>query len=153
MSRAFVKEDTLAEDVVDRPVSPHPNYVTASGLAQIDAGLEKARQAHGAAQTSGDRAQLAKASSELRYWRARRGNAQLVKPDPSRTAVQFGSAVTIERDGRKQTFQIVGEDEADPSNGKISYASPLAGAVMNREVGETATFRESEVEIVAARHV
>jgi Transcription elongation factor, GreA/GreB, C-term len=43
--------------------------------------------------------------------------------------------VTIARDGRKQTFQIVGEDEADPSKGKISYVSPLARAIMNKEVG------------------
>ena len=152
MSRAFIKEDDLAEDVVDRPISPHPNYVTASGLAQIEASLDTARQAHAAAQTSGDRAELAKASSELRYWSARRGNAQVAKPDPSRTAVQFGSIVTIERDGRKQTFQIVGEDEADPSKGKISYVSPLARAVMNREVGDTARFRDSELELLAARH-
>jgi len=150
MSRAFVKEDALAEDVVDRPISPHPNYVTASGLAQIEAALETARQAHGAAQTGGDRAQLAKASSELRYWSARRGNAHVLKPDPSRNAVQFGSTVTIERDGRRQTFQIVGEDEADPSHGKISYVSPLARAVVNREVGDTVTFRDSEIVIVAA---
>ena len=152
MSRAFVKEDDLAEDVVDRPISPHPNYVTASGLAQIEASLDTARQAHAAAQTSGDRAELAKASSELRYWSARRGNAQVVRPDPSRTAVQFGSIVTIERDGRKQTFQIVGEDEADPSNGKISYVSPLAQAIMNREVGDTATFRDSEIDVLAVGH-
>jgi len=150
MSRAFVKEDALPEGVLDRTVSANPNYVTASGLAQIEAALETARQAHGAAQTSGDRAQLAKASNELRYWSARRGNAQVVKPDPSRNAVQFGSTVTIERNGRKQTFQIVGEDEADPSNGKISYVSPLARAVMNREVGDTVTFRDSEIVIVAA---
>jgi transcription elongation GreA/GreB family factor len=150
MSRAFVKEDALSEDVVHRPISPHPNYVTASGLAQIEAALNAARQAHGEAQTRGDRVQLAKASSELRYWSARRGNAQVLKVDPSRNAVRFGSTVTIERDGRKQTFQIVGEDEADPSNGKISYISPLARAVMNKEAGDTVMFRESEVEIVAA---
>lgn len=150
MSRAFVKEDALAEDVVDRPISLHPNYVTASGLAQIEAALETARQAHGAAQISGDRAQIAKASSELRYWSARRSNAQVLKPDPSRNAVQFGSTVTIERDGRRQTFQIVGEDEADPLDGKISYVSPLARAVVNREVGDTLTFRDTEIVVVAS---
>ena len=149
MSRAFVKEDALADNVLDRPISPHPNYVTASGLAQIEAALETARQAHAAAQRSGDRAQLAKASSELRYWSARRGNAQVVKAGPSRTAVQFGSIVTIERDKRKQTSQIVGEDEADPPNGKISYVSPLARAVMNRHVGDAAMARGSEIEIIA----
>ena len=152
MSRAFVKEDSLVEGTVDRPISPHPNYVTASGMAQIERELEAARLALSTAQSSGDRAQLAKASSDLRYWSARRGNAQRITPDAHRNAVQFGSIVTIERDGHRQTFQIVGEDEADPSNGKISYVSPMARAVMNREVGDTATFRDdSEIEIVSAR--
>jgi transcription elongation GreA/GreB family factor len=59
--------------------------------------------------------------------------------------------VTIIRNGQQQTFQIVGEDEADPSDGKISYVSPLARAVMNREAGEITAFREGEIEIVAIR--
>lgn len=150
MSRAFVKEDALTQDVVDRPISPHPNYVTVAGLKEIEQALEAAQRAHGAAQASGDRAELAKASSELRYWSARRGNAQIVTPDPGRTTVQFGSTVTIVRDGRKQTFQIVGEDEADPSQGKISYVSPLARAIMNKEVGDTAMLGQNEIELVAA---
>ena len=54
------------------------------------------------------------------------------------------------RDGRKQTFQIVGEDEADPSKGKISYVSPLARAIMNKEAGDTATLAGSEIELVTA---
>ncbi len=57
--------------------------------------------------------------------------------------------MTIARDGRKQTFQIVGEDEADPSKGKISYVSPLARALMNKEVGDTAMLGDSEIDIVA----
>ncbi len=143
-----MKEDAVTQDVGNRPISPHTNYVTATGLAQIERALEAARQAHGAAR-GGDRAELAKASSELRYWSARRGSARLLRPDPNRKAVQFGSTVTIARDGRKQTFQIVGEDEADPSKGKISYVSPLARAVMNKEVGDTAMLGDSEIDILA----
>jgi len=112
MSRAFVNEYALTDEVVDRPISPHPNYVTAAGLAQIERALEAAREAHAAAQIGADRAELAKAASELRYWSARRGSARVLTPDPNRTTVQFGNTVTILRDGREQTFQIVGEDEA-----------------------------------------
>jgi transcription elongation GreA/GreB family factor len=148
MSRAFVKEDAAVENVIDRPISSHPNYVTAAGLQQIELALEAARHAHAAAQTSGDRAELAKASSELRYWSARRGSAQLVTPDPTRNTVQFGSTVTNVRDGREQTFRIVGEDEADPAKGKISYVSPLARAIMNKDVGDTANLGDSEIEIL-----
>jgi transcription elongation GreA/GreB family factor len=150
MSRAFVNEDALPEDVVERPISNHPNYVTAEGLRHIERALEAAREAHGAAQVSGDRSELAKASSDLRYWSARRASARILKPDPSRQTVQFGSTVTIVRDGRRQTFQIVGEDEADPSKGKLSYVSPLAREIMNKEVGDTAMLGENKIEVVAA---
>jgi transcription elongation GreA/GreB family factor len=54
------------------------------------------------------------------------------------------------RNGRKQIFQIVGEDEADPSKGRISYVSPLARAIMNKEVGDTAMLGDSEIELLAA---
>jgi transcription elongation GreA/GreB family factor len=149
MSRAFVKEEALTEDVVDRPISSHPNYVTTAGLAQIEQALEAAREAHAAAQIDADRAEVAKASSDLRYWSARRASARVLTPDSSRKAVQFGSTVTIERDGRRQTFQIVGEDEAEPAQGKISYVSPLARAIMNREVGDAVTLGDSEIELIA----
>jgi transcription elongation GreA/GreB family factor len=102
MSRAFVKEDAAVQDVVDRPISPHPNYVTADGLAQIERALEAAQEAHGVAQASGHRAELVKAWSELRYWTARRSSARVATPDPIRDTVQFGSIVTIVRNGRKQ---------------------------------------------------
>jgi transcription elongation GreA/GreB family factor len=148
MSRAFVKEDAATEDMLDRPISPHPNYLTADGLAEIERSLEAARQTHSTAQVRGDRGELAKASREVRYWSARRGSARPVTPDPNRHTVQFGSAVTIVRDARKQTFRIVGEDEADPSDGKISYVSPPARAVMNKEAGETALLAESEIEMI-----
>jgi transcription elongation GreA/GreB family factor len=149
MSRAFVKEDAAVDDVLDRPISPNPNYVTAAGFEQIDKALGAARQAQAEAQISGDRAELASATSELRYWTARRSSARVLTPDPSRGTVQFGSTVTIVRDGRKQAFQIVGEDEAEPPKGKLSYISPLARALMNKEVGDTAMLGDGEIEIVA----
>jgi transcription elongation GreA/GreB family factor len=148
MSRAFVNEDVLTEDVY-RPISPNPNYVTAAGLRQIERALEAVHEAHGAAQASGDRIELAKTSSELRYWSARCASARVLTPDPTRHTVQFGSTVGIVPDGRKQIFQIVGDDEAEPSQGKISYVSPLARAIMNKEVGDTAMLGGSEIELLA----
>jgi transcription elongation GreA/GreB family factor len=149
MSRAFVNEDAVSEEVVDRPISPHPNYVTSAGLAQIQQSVDAAREAHGAAQISRDRAELAKATSELRYWSARRSSARVLTPDLNRDAVQFGSTVTIARDGRKQTFQIVGEDEAEPSKGKISYVSPVARAIINKKVGDSALLGQTEIVVMA----
>src|SRR6187402_2377616 len=56
MSRAFVNEDKAVEDLPDRPVSTHPNYVTVKGSALIDSALENARREHAEAQAHGDRA-------------------------------------------------------------------------------------------------
>src|ERR1700736_3660926 len=68
MSRAFINEDHFVEDLPDRPVSEHPNHVTARGLALIEAALALAQREHGSAQATGDREALAKAGRELRYW-------------------------------------------------------------------------------------
>ena len=150
MSRAFTREDDFVEDIPDRPISPHPNFVTERGLAQIETELQAAQHAFGQAQASSDRHALAKASRKLRYWNARRATAQKVTPDAVSDTVTFGSTVTIERDdGRSHTYQIVGEDEADPSRGSISYVSPLATALLGKTVGEVVHAGTSEAEIVA----
>jgi transcription elongation GreA/GreB family factor len=99
MGRAFVNEDNLVEEIPDRLISGHPNYVTPHGLARIDSALAIARREYGEAQASGNREGLAKSGRDLRYWSARRASAQLVTTDPDEDYVQFGSAVTITRDG------------------------------------------------------
>ncbi|WP_171524657.1 GreA/GreB family elongation factor, partial [Acinetobacter baumannii] len=74
---------------------------------------------------------LARASRDLRYYSARRNSAQLVVPPAGADTVGFGGSVTFDReDGRRQTFRIVGEDEADPSKGTISHVSPIARALI-----------------------
>ena len=149
MSRAFVKETDDAPELPDRPVSEHPNYVTERGLALIEAEFEKHRAALAAAQSAEDRDAIASASRELRYWTQRRNSAELQPKPTDNDVVRFGSRVTIERDdGRKQIFQIVGEDEADPSKGTLSYISPLASALIGREVGDTVKVGPGEAEIV-----
>ncbi len=157
MSVAFTKEGDLestAADLPDRPISPHPNLVTAAGLAALDAGLTEARAAYHAAQLAGDvqadRTAMARATRDLRYFTARRASAQLMETAADPDTVVFGGQVTFEReDGRKQTFRIVGEDEADPAQGSVSYVSPLARALLGRGVGDTAMVAGDEVEILA----
>ena len=150
MSRAFVNEDRFVEDLPDRPVSLHPNYVTPRGLQLIQAALDEARRNYGEAQASGDRENLASAGRDLRYWSARRASAQLLSTDPDIAGVQFGSTVTIARDdGREQTFGIVGEDEADPAKGTISHVSPLARALLRKAVGDVVRAGKDEAEIIA----
>jgi transcription elongation GreA/GreB family factor len=151
MSRAFVKDaDDTFDELPDRPVSPHSNLVTPEGLAAIEATLARLHEDHAAAQRLGDRAALATLARDLRYWTARRASAQLVAAPAHPDTVQFGSTVTIRRDdGRRQTFRIVGEDEADPARGTISYVSPVARALMGRAVGDVVRAGNSDAEIVA----
>jgi transcription elongation GreA/GreB family factor len=159
MSVAFTREEdheTRAADLPDRPVSSHPNLVTASGLTAIDTELEAARAAYAAAQAEGgisaDRTAMARATRDLRYWSARRASAQLTELEPIPDTVQFGRTVEIEReDGRQQAFRIVGEDEADPAKGSVSYVSPLARGLLGKSVGDTAVIGGAEVEVMAVR--
>ena len=138
MSRAFVKEiEHEIDDLPDRPVSPHPNLVTAEGLAAIEWTLSHFEAAHKAAIAKNDRTAIAATQRELRYWNARRSTAQVVEPAADKSKVHFGATVTVRRDdGRAQTFRIVGEDEAEPARGSISYVSPLARAVLGGIIGD-----------------
>jgi transcription elongation GreA/GreB family factor len=139
MSKAFTKEsdDDGATELPDREISSFPNLVTAEGLALIDAAIDTHSAAHAAAVAADDKDAASRAARELRYWTARRATAQL-QPGPSGSAaVAFGSAVNIVReDGRRASYRIVGEDESDPSNGRLSWVSPLARAMMGKGVGE-----------------
>ena len=158
MAVAFTREEDYeaqAADLPDRPVSTHPNLVTQSGLDAIDQALAEARAAYSGAQTSGevssDRTAMARATRDLRYWSQRRAAAQLTEPEAQPGKVQFGRTVRIARDdGREQRFRIVGEDEADPAAGLISYVSPLARAVLGRMQGDVVEVSGAEVEILEA---
>ena len=157
MSVAFTKEEdyeSTAADLPDRPISPHPNLVTAQGLALIEAALVEARAAMTTAKSGGDvsadRTAMARATRDLRYWGSRRASAQLVEPGGDQGVVRFGDGVTFEReDGRKQTFRIVGEDEADPARGSVSWISPLGQALLGKSVGDEAMVAGQVVEIVS----
>jgi transcription elongation GreA/GreB family factor len=151
MSRAFVKEqDVDYLEMPERPVSEHPNDVTEAGFAQIEDALAKASEAYAVAQASADRAALAAAARDLRYWTARRATAHVVPASNDTSKVRFGASVTILRDdGREQTFRIVGEDEADPGKGSISHVSPLARSMFGKRVGDVVRAGNGEAEIKA----
>ena len=156
MSVAFVKEEsaeTAAEtQLPDRPISPHPNLVTQAGLNAPERQLGEARDAFEAANAIEDinerRRQAAGPARDLRYLAERLRTAELIPPPASSDVVAFGSIVTFSRDdGRVQTYRIVGEDEADPRAGSISYVSPVARLLMGRAVGDVVTMGEQELEI------
>ena len=154
MSRAFVREQDVeaSETLPDRPISPHPNDVTQQGLRQLEARLDAAREAHAAALAAQDRAAMARASRELRYWNARRASARVI-PDPTdteqRTLRQFSEYSTRRWEGTD--LRIVGEDEANPAHGTISHVSPLARVLIGKYAGDVVQLGSSEVEIKAIR--
>src|SRR6202022_1037859 len=126
-----------------RPVSPHPNLVTEAGLKALEFQLHQAREAYETVQKIEDvnerRRQAATPLRDVRYFAARVRTAQVV-PDPTSTdTIAFGSTVTFRRDdGRVQKYCIVGEDEADPKAGSISFVSPGARFLLGKAVGVVA---------------
>lgn len=157
MSVAFTREDsaeTAAETMLpDRPVPDGPNLVTPDGLEALQSQLAAARQAYDAAMALEDvnerRRQAASPFRDLRYFTERLRTAQLVPPPDQADTVAFGCKVTIERDdGRVQTYRIVGEDQADPKAGTMSFASPMARALLGKAVGDVVGVGNGDVEIV-----
>lgn len=158
MSVAFTKEEsaeTAAETLLpDCPISPHPNLVTEAGLQALETQLQQAREAHDAASAIDDvnerRRQAAIPLRDMRYFAARVRTAQLVPAPTSTDTVAFGSTVTFSRnDGRVQTYRIVGEDEADPKAGSISFVSPVAKSLMGKAVGDIVGAGAQELEIIS----
>ena len=158
MSVAFTKEDsaeTASETLLpDRPVSPHPNLVTDAGLKALELALDQAREAYETAQTIEEvnerRRQAAIPLRDARYFAARVRTAQVIPTPTSTETVAFGSTVTFRReDGRVQTYHIVGEDEADPKAGSISFVAPVARLLMGKAVGDVVGTSGQELEVIA----
>jgi transcription elongation factor GreA len=91
---------------------------------------------------------------------AKLANAQIIDPklldDDGR--VVFASTVELldTGGGEKTTYQVVGEDEADIKEGKISYSSPIAKALIGKSEGDVVEVRTpggvKEFEIVGVRY-
>ena len=161
MSRAFVKEsdeDSASEELPERPLGPGPNYVTARGLEALRARLKELREERerlAAAAEPMAKQRLAEVKRDIRYFTAQLDRVTLVDmAGQPRDEVHFGARVTIrDEGGRDHSFHIVGDDEADVAGGSISWASPLARALIGARVGDTVKWQRpagaSEVEIVA----
>jgi transcription elongation GreA/GreB family factor len=140
MSGAFTKEqedDHPREELPDRPISPHRNLVTPEGFAQIEATLARLNAEHAKAQAEDDKQAVARTARDLRYWNARRASAEVIQPIADVSQVRFGHRVVVEHEGgKRQTFRLVGEDEANPTQGLIPYVAPLGKALLGKSVGD-----------------
>ncbi len=149
MSVAFRREgdDEHLEPKFEIPIPPGPNLVTARGLALIDAQVAalEARIAEG-----GEESAVTALKRDLRYWQTRQITAEVV-PAPDGETVEIGTKVTFLLDGKRRVLGIVGDDEADPAQGLVSFSAPLARALLGAEVGDMLAFggREDAIEVVA----
>jgi len=149
MSVAFRREsdEEHLEPKFELPIPAGPNLVTKRGLLLIRERVATLEEliAHGE-----DQAALAGLQRDLRYWRTREITAELA-PAPAGSKVEFGTEVSITLNGKSQTFRIVGDDEADPSAGLISFKAPLSRAMLGAEVGDLLAYGnvDDAIEIVA----
>ncbi|QPQ54345.1 GreA/GreB family elongation factor [Allosphingosinicella flava] len=148
MSVAFRREsdEEHKEPRFEIPIPVGPNLVTPNGLAQIETRVAELEARIASDQ---DAAGLEETKRDLRYWRTRLATAQ-VAPPPPEGEVGFGSRVRLRHDGAVRDIAIVGDDEADPSAGLISFSAPLARAVMGAFAGEYVDFagKAEAIEIV-----
>ncbi len=144
MSRAFVKENDLEHagiDIPERPLSPHPNYVTLQGYQELQDNILNIEEELKNLKISEDNSLLEKKyrlERDLRYFLNRIKAA--IKVDPKtqdKDKVLFSATVNLtDENDKKMMIKIVGEDEADTSKNKISYVSPLAKALIGTKVGD-----------------
>lgn len=149
VSVAFRREsdDEHMEPKFELPIPPGPNWVTARGLRLTREKVEALE----AVDTGAMEEEAGKKHKRvLRYWRTRLATAEL-RPMADGETVAFGTQVTYRLNRHEKTVALVGDDEADPHEGRISFSSPLARAMMEAEVGEKADFagKSEAVEIVA----
>jgi transcription elongation GreA/GreB family factor len=126
------------EALPERPQSPHPNYVTPAGLQKLRLQATDIASRIQELGPSADPHELAQLERDLRWVEGRLQRAILVDPavqPPDR--VRFGMTAEVRHeDGSLEALTIVGEDEAEPGTGRISWVSPLAEALLDAEPGD-----------------
>ncbi len=162
MSRAFVKENDLEHagiDIPERPVSLETNYVTPNGLNELKDSANKLEQDRQKLTDTDDpiiKQKKMQIERDLRYFASRLKSAILVNPlNQSQSIVLFSAKVDVlNESAKKLQFKIVGEDEADIKNNKISYLSPLAKTLIgSRANDEVVWIKPSGQELLVITHI
>lgn len=166
MSKAFVKEDDQQDDDLVPEAVALPagtkNYITVEGYKTLHAELKhllnterpEVVQVVSWAASNGDRSEngdyiygkkrLREIDRRIRFLTKRLEIAEVVDPalQPNKDRVFFGATIVYaDQDGNESTVTIVGVDEADPLNGKISWISPVARALLKAQEGDVVTLR------------
>ena len=153
-----------------------PNYITPGGAKRLSDELKRLIEIErpktvddvATAAAHGDRSEnaeykygklrLREIDRRIRFLQKRLDAAVVVDPRAQQgEAVFFGAWVEVEdEDGERRRYQLVGEDESEPGEGRISWRSPLGRALLKRKVGDVVTVKrpagDIEIEVVAIRY-
>ena len=152
MSRAFVKENDLEHagiDIPERPVSQLPNYVTPNGHKQlketihlIETEIKSIKELEDSPENKQNKMKLER---DLRYYLKRFETAILIDTHEQNNRVLFGAhVILIDENDETYKFQIVGEDEADIKQNKLSYVSPLAKVLIGSSIGDEVIWKRAD---------
>ena len=164
MSRAFVKEpdgDQAESDLPERPQSDHPNYMTQTGLDKMQSTVVALRQEQSLLKKQDDlsaKSRVKVVEADLRYLEKRIQCAIPVDISKQKSQeIRFGATVKlIDENDQEYIFTIVGEDEAEPDQGFISWVSPLARELLGKKTDDTVLWErpagDLELEILKFRY-
>ena len=158
-----------------RPPAPKSSaYITPAGFAALQAELKDVWvrrrdivKALAAAAAEGDRSENAEyiyrkkelggLDRRIGYLQKRLPDLNIVRESPKEDAIYFGATVEVCDDSdAKQSYRIVGPDEADSKTASISMDSPLARALLKKQAGDEVVFQTGEktttLEVLSIRY-
>jgi transcription elongation factor GreB len=158
MSRGFVKED----DQEEVPIVPQranlpsgmTNFVTPFGMNQLLAEKQMLIDEKNNLNSTNEnekRIALNYINAKLQLLNNRIAEAKIVNlNNQPQNEIRFGAIITLrtEESENLQTFQIVGVDEADISQGKVSFLSPLARVLINKKIGDKVILKQAKKDII-----
>jgi transcription elongation factor GreB len=137
---------------------PDPNYITPEGAKKLSRELDQLKTRErpkvvdevATAAAEGDRSEngsyiygkkrLREIDRRIRFLTKRLEAARVITETHDGASVFFGAWVTVEdEEGARREYRIVGEDEVDPSQGRISWRSPLGRALLKKSAGDVVT--------------
>jgi transcription elongation factor GreB len=165
MSKAFTRDENEGPDIPDvvpttSVLAPGAkNYVTPGGAQKLRDELQRLVEVTrpGLAEARDDpdaKRQLARLDHRIMQLEESLQSAEIVEPPSGPVdVVRFGARVTVrESDGSETSYRIVGADEADADENRVSWMSPIARALLNRKRGERIRFKfpsgEETLEII-----
>lgn len=159
MNKAFVKEGVEDETLIPVPTMPVgvKNYITPAGFEQMQQELQRLSTARDSG--LGESIDARERDQRIHYLQARLETAEIVDPSVHEDGgpIRFGATVTYEhQDGAQHAITIVGLDEIDPADGRISWLSPIAQALLNAEPGDSVVLEspsgEEELVVIEVRY-